>query len=200
MKKELKTIAVIGQNADAREVLVGNYSGRPSKSVTPLAGIRNAASTNTKVIYAVGSTLSGEAVIPVPASFLTLGGKGTPTGLRGEYFSNQELQGQPADVRTDQQVNFDGGRYKPAHHVGENNFSVRWTGKLTPAESGVYRLGATADDGVRLYLDGQLLIDAWTSNPTKTVTKEVNLEAGRAYDVRREDYQTNRDGTAKLVG
>ncbi len=199
LKKDIKTIAVIGPNADAPEVLVGNYSGRPSKSVTPLAGIRDAVSPNTKVLYAVGSTLSGDAVIPVPASFLTLGGKGTPTGFRGEYFNNQELQGQPADVRTDQQVNFDWGRYKPAPHVGENNFSVRWTGKLTPAESGVYRLGATADDGVRLYLDGQLLIDAWTSNPTKTVTKEVNLEAGRAYDVRMEYYQYNREAIAKLV-
>src|SRR5260370_13762827 len=159
MKKELKTIAVIGQNADAHEVLVGNYSGRPSKSVTPLAGIRNAVLPNTKVLYAVGSTLSGEAVIPVPASFLTLGGKGTPTGFRGEYFNNQELQGQPADVRTDQQVNFDWGRYKPAPHVGENNFSVRWTGKLTPAESGPYRLDYPPVARPRLYLDSRPLIN-----------------------------------------
>ena len=199
LKKDLKTIAVIGPNADAPEVLVGNYSGRPSKSVTPLAGIRNAVSSNTRVLYAVGSTLTGEAVIPVPASLLTVGGKGTAIGFKGEYFTNQELRGQPADVRTDEQINFDWGRYKPAPHVSENNFSVRWTGKLTPVESGTYRLGATADDGVRLYLDGQLLIDAWKSNPTKTVTKEVSLEAGRAYDVRMEYYQYNREAIAKFV-
>src|SRR3989442_440671 len=137
LQKDVKRIAVIGANADAPEALVGNYSGRPSKSFTPLAGITNAVSPNTKVLYAVGSTLSGEAVIPVPASFLTLAGTGTPKGFKGEYFSNQELQGQPADVRTDEQVNFDWGRYKPAPHVGENNFSVRWTGKLTPTESGI---------------------------------------------------------------
>jgi beta-glucosidase len=199
LKKDVKTIAVIGPNADAPEVLLGNYSGRPSKSVTPLAGIRNAVSPGAKVLYALGSTLTGESVIPVPASFLTVGGKGTPSGFKGEYFANQELQGEPADVRTDQQINFDWGRYKPAPHVGENNFSVRWTGKLTPEESGTYRLGATADDGVRLYLDGQLLIDAWKRNPAKTVTKEVNLEAGRAYDVRMEYYQYNREAIAKLV-
>ena len=199
LKKDVKTIAVIGPNADAPEVLVGNYSGRPSKSFTPLAGIRNAVSPNTRVLYALGSTLSGDAVIPVPASFLTLAGKGTASGFKGEYFNNQELQGQPADVRTDEQINFDWGRYKPTAHVGENNFSVRWTGKLTPAESGTYRLGATADDGVRLYLDGQLLIDAWKSNPTKTVTKEVTLEAGRAYDVRMEYFQYNREAIAKFV-
>src|SRR5260370_13710041 len=199
LKKDLKTIAVIGPNADAPEVLWGNYNGRPSKLITPLAGIRNAVPANTKVLYALGATLSGEAVVPVPASFLTLAGKGTPTGFKGEYFNNQELQGQQADVRTDEQVNFDWGRYKPAPHVGENNFSVRWTGKLTPPESGTYRLGITADDGARLYLDGQLLIDAWSSNPTKTVTKEVNLEAGRAYDVRMEYYQYNREAIAKFL-
>lgn len=199
LKKDLKTIAVIGPNADAPEVLVGNYSGRPSKSFTPLAGIRNAVSPDTKVLYVPGATLTGEAVIVVPASFLTVGGNGTAAGFKGEYFSNQELKGQPADVRIDQQVNFDWGRYKPSPHVAENNFSVRWTGKLTPAESGTYRLGATADDGVRLYLNGQLLIDAWASNPTKTVTKEVTLEAGRAYDVRMEYFQYNREAIAKLV-
>src|SRR6266498_1781108 len=199
LKKDVRTIAVIGPNADAPEVLVGNYSGRPSKSVTPLAGIRNAASPNTRVLYALGSTFTGEAVIPVPASLLTVGGKGTATGFKGEYFANQELQGQPADVRTDEQINFDWGRYKPAPHVGENNFSVRWTGKLTAPESGAYRLGVTADDGVRLYLDNQLLIVACKSNPTKTVTKEVSLEAGRAYDVRMEYYQFNREAIAKLV-
>ncbi|HEX6285675.1 MAG TPA: glycoside hydrolase family 3 C-terminal domain-containing protein, partial [Pyrinomonadaceae bacterium] len=51
----------------------------------------------------------------------------------------------------------------------------------------------------RLYLDGQLLIDAWTSNPTKTVTKEVKLEAGRQYAFRMEYFQNNREAVAKLV-
>lgn len=199
LKKNIKTIAVIGPNADAPEVLLGNYSGRPSKSVTPLAGIRNSVSRDTRVLYALGATLSGEAVVPVPASALTINGKGSQAGFQGEYFNNQELQGQAATVRIDPQINFDWGRYKPTPQVGENSFSVRWTGKLTPLESGTYQLGATADDGVRLYLDGKLLIDAWASNPTKTVTKEVNLEAGRGYDVRMEYYQYNREAIAKLV-
>src|SRR2546426_3372258 len=59
LKKDLKTIAVIGPNADAPEVLVGNYNGRPSKSFTPLAGIKNAVAADTKVLYALGATLSG---------------------------------------------------------------------------------------------------------------------------------------------
>jgi beta-glucosidase len=63
LKKDIKTIAVIGPNADAPEVLLGNYSGRPSKSVTPLAGIRNAVSPNTRVLYALGTSLTGDSAV-----------------------------------------------------------------------------------------------------------------------------------------
>ena len=196
LKKDLKSLAVIGPNADAPEVLWGNYYGYPSRLITPLAGIRNAASPNTKVTYALGSTLAGESVVTVPSSVLSADGK---PGLKAEYFNNQELRGEPATVRTDERIDFNWGRYKPTPQLNENNFSVRWIGKLTPVESGTYTLGFTADDGARLYLDGKLLVDAWTSNPTKTVTREVLLEAGRSYDVRMEYFQTNREAVAKLV-
>lgn len=199
LRKDLKSIAVIGPNADAPEVLWGNYNGRPSRLITPLAGIKNAVSPQTKVVYALGSTLAGEPVVTVPSLVLTVNGKGTESGLKAEYFSNQELRGSAATTRTDARIDFNWGRYKPTAELSENNFSVRWSGKLTPVESGKYNLGFTADDGARLYLDGQLLIDAWSSNPAKTVTKEVTLEAGRSYDLRMEYFQNNREAVAKLV-
>jgi beta-glucosidase len=121
------------------------------------------------------------------------------SGLKAEYFNNPELRGEPATVRTDERIDFNWGRYKPTPQLNENNFSVRWTGKITPVESGTYTLGFTADDGARLYLDGKLLVDAWANNPTKTVTKEVALEAGRSYDLRMEYFQTTREAVAKLV-
>src|SRR5437660_3875072 len=86
LKKDIKTIAVIGPNADAPDVLLGNYNGRPSKSVTPLAGIKNTVTADTKVLYALGATLSGDSVVPVPSESLTVGGKGTAAGFKGEYF------------------------------------------------------------------------------------------------------------------
>jgi len=197
LTKNLKNIAVLGPNADAPEVLWGNYNGRPSRLITPLAGIKNAVSANTKVTYALGSTLAGETVIPVPASALTL--NGTDPGLKAEYFNNKELGGTAATTRTDARIDFNWGRYKPTPELTENNFSIRWTGKLTPPESGNYTLGFTADDGARLYLDGKLLVDAWATNPRKTATKEITLEGGRSYDLRMEYFQNNREAVAKLV-
>jgi len=197
LKKNLKSIAVIGPNADAPEVLWGNYNGHPSVLTTPLAGIRNAVSKDTKVVYAPGSTLAGEAVVPVPASALTV--NGTDPGLKAEYFNNQELRGPAVTVRTDARIDFNWGRYNPTPELTGNNFSVRWTGKLKAPESGNYRLGFTADDGARLYVDGKLLVDAWASNPNKTVTKDIVLEGGRSYDLRMEYFQNNRENVAKLV-
>jgi beta-glucosidase len=202
LKKDIKTIAVIGPNADAPETLLGNYNGQPTKSVTPLQGIRNKVSPTTKVLYALGATLTGEAAAPVPASALTLNGKDSPAGFRGEYFNNKELEGEPALVRTDEQVNFDWSRGRPAPQIAEDGFSVRWTGKLAPPESGLYQLGALADDGVRVYLDGELLIDAWASgqaSPTRAVMKEAKLEAGRFYDIRIEYYDDARSAIARFV-
>ena len=95
LKKNLKTIAVIGPNADAPEVLLGNYNGKPSKSVTPLAGIKDAVGAETKVLYALGTTLRGDSAEPVPASLRTAGGKATTSQGRIEEAVNIARQ---ADV------------------------------------------------------------------------------------------------------
>jgi beta-glucosidase len=194
LKKDIKTIAVIGPNAEAPEVLLGNYNGQPTSSVTPLTGIKAKVGASTKVLYALGSTLTGSVGATVPAS-------ATPGGFKAEYFNNKELQGQPVVVRTDEQINFDWSRGRPAPEINEDGFSARWTGKFTPPESGEYQLGAMADDGVRFYLDGKLLVDAWSGNQAsqiRTVMKEVNLEAGRSYDVRIEYYEDIRNAIAKF--
>jgi len=197
LQKNLKSIAVIGPNADLPEVLWGNYNGNASVLTTPLAGIQKAVSKNTKVTYAPGSTLAGEAIVSVPASALTVDGR--QPGVKAEYFNNQELRGPAVKTRIDSRIDFDWGRYHPTPELTGNNFSVRWTGKLTPPESGTYKLGFTADDGARLYIDGKLHVEAWSSNPNKTATKEIELEGGRSYDLRMEYFQNIRENIAKLV-
>src|SRR4029079_12087949 len=70
LRRDLKSIAVIGPNADEVQVLLGNYSGQPSRATTPLAGIRQHVSSGTKVLYALGTPLTEISAIPVPASAL----------------------------------------------------------------------------------------------------------------------------------
>jgi beta-glucosidase len=197
LRKDLKSIAVIGPNADDVPVLLGNYNGQPSRATTPLAGIRSHVSPGTKVVHTMGATLTEISVVPVPASVLRQS-DGKP-GLNAEYFANKNLEGIPALKRVDESVNFDWGMGKPAPELPADNFSARWTGKLAPTISGKYRFGAIADDGVRIYLDGKLIAEDWTEHAPTTVTAEVTLEAGKSYDVKMEYYESQIGAVARLV-
>jgi len=119
--------------------------------------------------------------------------------MKGEYFNNKDLDGQPAVTRTDEQVNFDWFTNSPVPQLNTDNFSVRWTGQIVPPVSGLYQLGMRSDDGVRLYLDDKLFIDDWRDRSARTVTAPVQLEAGRRYKIRIDYYDRYASATAKLV-
>lgn len=87
---------------------------------------------------------------------------GPPTGRwRGEYYDNASLLGQPVLVREDATIDFNWFLDSPGPGIPADNFSVRWTGIFEFSQAGDYRFFAGVDDGVRLYLDGWLVIDAW---------------------------------------
>ena len=197
LRKDLKSIAVIGPNADDVPVLLGNYNGQPSRATTPLAGIRQRVSSETKVLYALGTTLTEVTAVPVPASALS--GPNGEQGFKAEYFSNKTLTGPPVVTRIDREVNFDWGMQNPAAGIPADDFSARWTGKLTPTMTGKYRFGAIADDGVRVYLDGKLIAEDWTDHAPATITGDVTLEAGKSYDVKMEYYESKIGAVARLV-
>ncbi|HEX3249758.1 MAG TPA: glycoside hydrolase family 3 C-terminal domain-containing protein, partial [Pyrinomonadaceae bacterium] len=197
LRRDLKSIAVIGPNADEVQVLLGNYNGQPSRATTPLAGIRQHVSSGTKVLYALGTPLTEVSAVPVPASALS--GPTGERGLKAEYFANTALEGAPVLTRVDPEVNFDWGMSNPAPGLPADDFSARWTGKLVPPMTGKYRFGAIADDGVRVYLDGKLIAEDWTEHAPATVTGEVTLQAGRSYDIKMEYYESKIGAVAKLV-
>ena len=195
LKKDLKTIAVIGPSADNLGVLLGNYNGQPTKYVTPLAGIQAKVSANTKVLYSPALYAPGVVVEPIPASSMSNNGP----GLRAEYFNNRELKGTPVLVRNDAQVNFEWGAMSPAPGVPEDNFSVRWTGKLQAPESGTYQIGIAGNGGMRLVIDNQTVVEELTNRRTRSVNKDIALEAGRTYDIRLEYFENgNQYSAAKL--
>ncbi|MEN6480492.1 MAG: PA14 domain-containing protein [Anaerolineales bacterium] len=109
----------------------------------------------------------------------TAGGGGTPSGAwSGEYFNNIFLAGPPTMVRTDSAVNFDWGYMSPGDAIGAENFSVRWTTVAYFANTQTYTFSATVDDGVRVYVDGALVIDRWYPQSRTTHTGTAYLNAG----------------------
>jgi beta-glucosidase len=191
LKKELKSILVAGPNADAVDVLYGNYNGISSRPVTPLEGIRRAVSPDTKVQYLPGCDwVEARSMTPVPSSALRPSvGKSDQNGLSAEYFLNVSLEGTPAATGIDPAVVFDWDQTRPRSPIVHDNFSVRWTGKLVPPKSGRYTLSITADDGFRMFLDGKMLFDDWTRHAPATKSSDLDLKAGREYDIRIEYYQ-----------
>ena len=103
----------------------------------------------------------------------------TPTtGWRGEYYNNNYLGGDPALVRTDAAINFDWGTGSPATGINADNFSVRWTRDIHFPATGTYTFSARVDDGVRVWVNGNLIIDKWIQQSPTTHTGSIYLTAG----------------------
>ena len=115
---------------------------------------------------------------------------------KGEYWSNQTLQGAPVLVRNDPAVDFNWGAGAPAAELPTDGFSVRWTRELT-FTPGVYRLHATADDGIRVYVDGTRVINEWhDSSGTQVYTVDVPLN-GR-HQIKIEYYEHGGQASVKF--
>ena len=136
----VKKILVVGPLAESVEVLHGNYAGTASHAVTAIDGIRKQF-PSAQVSFVPGTNfLRPNTLIPT-AVLSTDDGK---PGLKGEYFEGSEPSGTPKLVRTDALIDLQ--LFHPDSHAitppaGMKDFSARWTGFLTPAESGTYQLG-----------------------------------------------------------
>jgi len=198
LKQAPKSIAVIGPDADDLDALEGNYNGTPSQPVTIVAGIRKRF-PNANVIYAKATGLVGPVTIAIPGSALCADASCQTHGLKAEYFSNMKLEGQPTMTRTDSTVDFAWGDTGISPELLKN-YSVRWTGVLTPPETGDYLIGFTGQDGYRVWLDGNLIAEDWNiHHPATTQTKTVHLEKDHSFPIKIEYFQDMRSSEARLI-
>jgi hypothetical protein len=128
---------------------------------------------------------------PVPPTPTSKPAAAQPTPIqitewRGEYFDNVSLAGAPL-VRNDKKIEFDWGQGSPMKGINANDFSARWTRRLE-FEAKTYRFYVRVDDGVRLWVDGQLLIDQWQEGSVRTYTAEQDMTQGK-HDIRVEMYE-----------
>ena len=138
----------------------------------------------------------GGAGVPIPAAQLRTA-DGRPGGLTGEYFQGQDLTHSVA-TRTDAGVDFN-WTAGPVPGLGQENFSVRWTGFVQAQEAGDYQFETQGDDGIRLWVDDKPLVDDWNVHPLATDTATVHFAAGSRHDIRMEYFQNTRDAVARLL-
>src|SRR3984893_9889081 len=194
-REKIKTIAVLGPNAYPAVIGGGGSSlTKPFNAVSFLEGIGDVAGQSVRVLYLAESTPLND-IVSHTQFVSTPGG---PAGLKGEYFDNEEFKGEPALSRVDQSIDFHWGegRYRdggPAEH-----FAVRWTGYFVPQTEDDYRFYTSADDGVRLYINDEMVIDDWRRHGETLNTYMKHLEAGKSYKVRLEYFENVGTATARF--
>lgn len=196
---KIKRLAVIGPHAGKlRAVGGGSAFVSPAYTVTPLEALQKLVGDQVELVYAEGCDLQGTMTSLPSTCLLPPVGVEGKHGLLGEYFKGKDFTGEPVIKRVDESVDFRWGGAGPGGGLGADNYCVRWTGRLVVPTSGSYGLGATSDDGMRLYLDNQLVLDRWNDRAETTDMTTVELEAGREYALRVEYYQNTGDAVMRL--
>lgn len=123
---------------------------------------------------------------------------GSGSGLLGQYYRGKGFR-ELRLSRTDAMVNFDWGAGSPDPSVPADQFSVRWSGWIQPPVTGQFTFFVTADDGLRLWIDNQLIIDFWIDQGATERSGTASLRADHKHDIRLEYYENGGSATCRLA-
>ncbi|KUG09976.1 PA14 domain-containing protein [Solirubrum puertoriconensis] len=131
----------------------------------------------------IGALVLASSLVQAQATSSAVG-----SGLQAEYYLGERFE-RPVFTRIDPQINFDWNFQSPAPGVPAESFSVRWSGYLLAPVSGVYTFHIAVDDGMRVWLGNNKIMDEWRYQPELKATKQVRLKAGEYYALRVEYFQ-----------
>jgi beta-glucosidase len=195
---KIKSIAVVGPNSKVAVTGGGGSSMVvPFTSVSPLKALQNKIGSKVKINFAQGMIIDGE-TNPIESKFLFTGKDEKVIGLKAEYFTNMNLEGDPARVIIDSDINFMWNDKGPFEDFQKDNFSVRWTGYVKAEKSANYTFDVASDDGIRLYIDNQLVINDWNDHAMITNSYSKELVAGKLYKIKLEYYEKGGGAIVKL--
>jgi hypothetical protein len=109
-------------------------------------------------------------------------------GLSGQYFSTRDIYATAALTRTDPNIDFNWSTGSPMSGIPSDGFSIRWTGQIEPQFSERYTFYTYADDGTRLWINDELVVDNWYNGSVSENSGAIDLQAGVRYDIRLEYY------------
>ncbi|MEL6537551.1 MAG: PA14 domain-containing protein, partial [Bacteroidota bacterium] len=189
---EVRTIAVIGELAN--KALLGGYSPKNVEGVSILDAFE---ATDYEINFVDVSVPDNAYLETVDGRYFT-----TPEGeigIQAEYFDNPEFAGAPVLTQTEEDIANYWHNLSPAPGVPNDNFSIRWTGFITPPVDGTYEFGILGDDFLRLYLADELIVENWDpATVAQWATKTVRLEGGKQYPLRFEHVELTENAGASL--
>ena len=179
LKPGIQKIAVVGPLANQTKVLLGNYAGKPTHSVSILDGLK-AEFPNAKITYISGTQFLRNDGDPVPDTALTTP-DGKP-GLKAEYSESKDSPGAQSNptltTRTETNVNLSESNL-PTEVTGKKTISVQWTGSITPADTGDYLVGVRGIGFGRLSIDGKQVATLVAYDEVEAATGRVHLVKGQ---------------------
>jgi beta-glucosidase len=193
-------IAVIGPLADQTRVLLGNYNGLPSHTVSILEGLRNEF-PQALFRYVPGTQFLSKDATPLPDGLLTVDGK---PGARASYArldTSLAENEKPKTLASRIEPGIDSTIAPiPTEVAGVKPLVIRWEAILTPPETGEFNLGIQADGHFRLLVDGKEVASAWDTQGTETKLGRVSLEKGKTVQLKAEYNEGDRPmPVARLV-
>ena len=195
-KSAVKSIAVIGQNANAWVAGGGSSLTTPFHHVSILDGIKAVAGNSIAVSYDPGF---GDDISSYANSVFYTNSTLTTRGLTASYFVNKTLTGTPAKTQTDTQVNFSWGQNAPSvAGIPVDNFSIRWTGVIKVPTTGDYTFYLRSDDGSRLWINTTQIINQWNDQAATTKQTTMRLTKDVIYNVKLEYYESALDAEVKM--
>lgn len=170
---KVKTIAVVGKNAQGYVCGGGSGEVHPFQYVSVLDGIRKeAAERSIRVEY-----LDVYDYLP---TIIFTDTERKQKGFRAQYFDNMNLEGTPKVEQTETKINYSWSGGTGFKEMPKEQFSVRWNGTICPQETDEYLFTLGGDDGYRLYIDGKLIADEWHEGAFRNSTYRCMLEAGKS--------------------
>jgi beta-glucosidase len=173
--------------------------------VTPLQGIKEKVSPNTKVLFAQGTELSAGMPMFYTIPHKVLVTEQNQPGIHADFFNNITLQGEPVFSTVTETLDANWYDKAPRNGMDDDNFSVRWSGELKPEMSGTYQLGFISTCNTKLYLNDSLIAktiyhfrDEY-GDPRLRKSVPIKLEAGKKYKIVVEAIETFADAQVQLV-
>jgi len=192
-------VGVTGYNIYNAQTLSGTVSGNVnSYSVTGLNASTNY-SFSVKAFDAAGNLSGLSNVLPVSTKTATIN-TGSGTGLTARYFTNslKDFTVPLTLTRTDATVNFNWGFGSPDQTISNDHFTAQWSGQILPSYSEEHTFYTNTDDGVRLWVNGQLIIDQWVDQGAKEWLGKITLTAGQKYDIKLQYYENAVNASCSL--
>lgn len=189
---KVKKIAVVGKNAVMDVFGGGSGEVKPFHYTTVLDGLKQEAKAhNIEVEY-----LDYYEYMP---NIMFTDATKQQKGFHTEYFKNKDLKGKPESEGVETKISHSWLYSRNAEKQPEPNYSIRWSGVMIPQVSDEYRFEVSGDDGYRLFINNEQVINEWRADSYRRKDYTCKLEAGKTYDIRLDYFQSEGDARVNMI-